>query len=222
MLCSIPRFGGSNNVGGLHNVIGGILLPDYLQSNLSLQFGKRIRFIDMGNIFVLWEQWHGVLLFGPRCEPFIHNTGNVIGFVPSSMIWAAILPFPIGIAMFLGVLAAHGRTGSENRFSIHQIAFILHGITFGYEKTARDLLGSPALFQYVIPKTYAFLTKLMDVMGLEIAKLQGMNVTDAMEEFMKKAAQIGMAEKIVIHWEDSNRFHRRIGETVPQRRCGVQ
>ena len=128
------------------------------------------------------------------------------------MIWAAILPFPIGIAMFLGVLAAHGRTGSENRFSIHQIAFILHGITFGYEKTARDLLGSPALFQYVIPKTYAFLTKLMDVMGLEIAKLQGMNVTDAMEEFMKKAAQIGMAEKIVIHWEDSRSFHRRIGE----------
>ncbi len=46
----------------------------------------------------------------------------------------------------------------------------------------------------------------MDIMGLEIAKLQGMNVTDAMEEFMKKAAQIGMAEKIVIHWEDSNHF----------------
>ena len=95
----------------------------------------------------------------------------------------------------------------SSKWSVHQIAFILHGITFGYEGAAKDLLGTPALFKYVIPKSYKFLEKMMeDVLGFDLDELQKMNVNQALEVFMKKSAEIGMAEKIKIKWLSDREF----------------
>ncbi|HMF33700.1 MAG TPA: hypothetical protein VKK79_19910, partial [Candidatus Lokiarchaeia archaeon] len=74
-------------------------------------------------------------------------------FTFPNMLLAGIFPFPIGIAIFLGVLVRRGGTRKEKPFSVHQVAFILHGITFGYESAARELLGTPALLRYVVPRT---------------------------------------------------------------------
>ncbi len=127
--------------------------------------------------------------------------------IPQSFIFAVILPIPIGVAIFLGVLAKRGSNEGTNRWSVHQIAFILHGITFGYEGAAKDLLGTPALYKYVVPKTYGFLEKMMeDVLGFNLEELEKMSVNQSLDLFMKKSAEIGMAEKIKIKWHSDKEF----------------
>ena len=130
-----------------------------------------------------------------------------INFIPPTFIWAAIIPFLVGLCLFLGVILKSNQIMKERRrFGMNQIAFILHGITFGYEKSARELLGTPALFKYVVPQTYQFIERMMTMSGFNMTKLEQMSLPDAMEEFMKMAANIGMAEKIKIKWESENSF----------------
>lgn len=127
--------------------------------------------------------------------------------VPDSFIWAAIIPFIIGSGLFLLVLFRRGsRMKEKARFAFNQIAFLLHGVTFGYEKSAKDLLGTPAIFKYVIPRTYEFIEKMMAMSGFDMKKLEKMNLPDALKEFMKMAERIGMAEKIKIKWESDKSF----------------
>ncbi|MBD3193960.1 MAG: hypothetical protein GF317_02825 [Candidatus Lokiarchaeota archaeon] len=127
--------------------------------------------------------------------------------VPPNFFWTALIPFLIGTALFLVVLLQTRRDGKEKqRFSFDQIAFILHGITFGYERSAKDLLGKPALYKYVIPRTYEFIEKMMTMSGFDMRELEKMSLNDAMKEFSTMAEKIGMAEKIKIKWESADVF----------------
>ncbi len=127
--------------------------------------------------------------------------------IPASFLWAGITPIILGACLFLIVLLRRREFIKERkRFSFNQIAFILHGITFGYERSAKELLGTPALFKYVIPETYEFIEKMMTMSGFDMKKLKTMSLNDAMKEFSKMAENIGMAEKIKIKWESEDTF----------------
>ncbi|MFX1294718.1 MAG: hypothetical protein ACFFD2_07670 [Promethearchaeota archaeon] len=195
---------------GIHFMIGGIIanclfgfkfVIATFKKNLIYKYGQFIGPIG----FIGWSLGHWTSLINyyfnvvPNMSPEIH-------VIPSSFLFAAILPIPIGISIFLAVLIRRGSKAGKKRFSVHQIAFILHGITFGYEGAARDLLGTPALFKYVVPKTYEFLEKMMYLMGFDMKKLEKMNLNEAMDAFMKTAAKIGMAEKIKVKWESDRTF----------------
>lgn len=129
-------------------------------------------------------------------------------FIPQTFLWTAIIPFILGAILFLAVLYKMGTKSqiSKIRFEANQIAFVLHGITFGYEKFAKELIGMPALYKYVIPRTYEFIERMMTMSGFDIKKLEKMSLADAMEEFMKMASKIGMAEKIKVKWESEKSF----------------
>lgn len=128
-------------------------------------------------------------------------------FIPPNFLWSAIIPILVGSILFLIVLVQRKSTvSSKGRFGMNQIAFVLHGITFGYEKSARELLGTPALFKYVVPQTYEFIEKMMTMSGFDMKELEKMNLPDAMNAFSKMASEIGMAEKIKIKWESEDTF----------------
>ena len=127
--------------------------------------------------------------------------------VPISFIWAALIPFIIGAGLFLLVLYRRGSSIKEKtRFAFNQIAFLLHGVTFGYEKSAKELLGTPTLFKYVVPRTYEFIERMMTMSGLDMRTLEKLSLSDALKEFMKMAEKIGMAEKVKIKWESDRSF----------------
>jgi hypothetical protein len=123
-----------------------------------------------------------------------------------SFLATAIIPFLAGPLLFLIVLHARTVKAAGGEAVRNEIAFVLHGVTFGYEKAARDLLGTPALFKYVFPRTYEFLDRLLKVTGFNLKKLEKMNLHDALGEFMEITAKIGMAEKIKINWESEKSF----------------
>ena len=125
-------------------------------------------------------------------------------FVPLSFIWAAIIPFPFGIMLFLAVLMKRSKVGGDHREYLHGVAMILHGISFGYEGSARELVGAPVLYKYVYPKTYVFLERFAEKIGLNMAELKSLNLNDAMERVMHKFSEIGMAEKIKLKWLSNN------------------
>ncbi|MFX1324171.1 MAG: hypothetical protein ACFE8N_04385 [Promethearchaeota archaeon] len=132
---------------------------------------------------------------------------NNIRFIPATFVWAAIIPFIGGAGLFLLVLVKRGSTMKERtRFAFNQLAFVLHGITFGYEKSAKELLGTPAVFKYVVPRTYEFIERMMTMSGFDMSQFEKLSLTDAMKEFMKMAEKIGMAEKIKIEWESEKTF----------------
>ncbi len=137
---------------------------------------------------------------------FVVKMPPVIGTVPTEFIWAAVIPFPVGIALGLFVLRKSGSMGEKGRFAFHQIAFMLHGMTFGYEKSARELLGTPALFKYVVPQTYQFLEKMLKMSGFDIDTLSDLNLNDALKKFQEISADIHMAERIKIDWESEKTF----------------
>lgn len=152
--------------------------------------------------FLGWSLSHWTSLYN-----FYFVTGISPILVPKSFLWAAIIPFLGGIVLFLLVLFKRGRSMKEKtRFAFNQIAFLLHGVTFGYEKSAKELLGTPTLFKYVVPRTYEFIEKMMTMSGLNMKKLEKLSLSDALKEFMKMSEKIGMAEKIKIKWESEKAF----------------
>ncbi len=138
----------------------------------------------------------------------VNANGNFpIIFIPTTFIWAAIIPFFGGVLLFMLVLLRRkADIKRKGRFGINQIAFVLHGITFGYENSAKELLGTPALFKYVVPQTYAFIERMMTMSGFNMKKLEQMSLPDAMKEFMNMAETVGMAEKIKVKWISDNQF----------------
>jgi hypothetical protein len=90
--------------------------------------------------------------------------------------------------------------------SLHGVAMILHGISFGYEGSAKELVGAPVLYKYVFPKTYQFLERYAEKIGLNMEELKRKNLNEAMDMAMKKFAEIGMAEELVIDWISNNEF----------------
>jgi len=153
-----------------------------------------------------WSLAHWTSLYNfyfvvlPSWQPYSVN------FIPANFIFTAIIPFIAGISLYFAVLLKRGIMGKKGRFAFNQIAFILHGITFGYEKSATDLVGTPAIFKYVIPRTYQFLERLMTMSGIDMKQLEKMSLPDAMKEFMNMTAHVGMAEKVKIKWESEDTF----------------
>ncbi len=195
---------------GLHFMIGGVTANILFGTKFVIAAFKKDLIYKYGQIigpvgFIGWSLGHWTSLI----NYYFHTVPAMspeINFIPSSFWFAAILPIPIGISIFLAVLVRRGSQEGKSRFSIHQLAFILHGITFGYEGAAKELLGTPALFKYVVPKTYEFLEKMMYLMGFDMKELEKMNLSEAMDEFMSRAAKIRMAEKLKVKWESDRIF----------------
>jgi len=159
--------------------------------------------------FIGWSlaHWTSLYLFYIGYIPGWNALGKVPIIVPNSFLWAAIIPFIVGLILFLFVLYRRGSEMKEKtRFAFNQIAFLLHGVTFGYEKSAKELLGTPALFKYVVPRTYEFIEKMMTMSGLDMRELEKLSLSDALKEFMKMSEKIGMAEKVKIKWESEKSF----------------
>ncbi|MHA1472303.1 MAG: hypothetical protein ACTSQW_04305 [Promethearchaeota archaeon] len=159
--------------------------------------------------FAGWSlaHWTSLYNFYFVVLPNWNSVGRVATIVPNSFIWAAIIPFIGGLSLFLFVLYRRGSEMKEKtRFAFNQIAFLLHGTTFAYEKSMNELLGTPALFKYVVPRTYEFIEKMMTMSGFDMKKLEKLSLSDALKEFMKMAQKIGMAEKIKIKWESEKSF----------------
>lgn len=159
--------------------------------------------------FLGWSlaHWTSLYNFYYVVLPFWNSLGRVATIVPNLFAWTAVIPFIIGLLLFMFVLYKRGSEMKEkSRFAFNQIAFLLHGVTFGYEKSAKELLGTPALFKYVVPRTYEFIEKMMTMSGLDMKKLEKLSLSDALKEFMKMAEKIGMAEKVKIKWESDKSF----------------
>ena len=136
---------------------------------------------------------------------------NPIGGLPTPYLMpnylvSIILSIFIGIILFTSVKAFKFRTYGkmEKRRDFHGVAMILHGITFGYEGSAKELVGTPVLYKYVFPKTYEFLERYAKHIGFDLEDLKKVNLNEAMEIAMKKFSEIGMAEKINIEWTSDN------------------
>ena len=127
-----------------------------------------------------------------------------IGLIPDSFLWASIIPFLGGACLFL--IAMVKRKTSEKMRNLHGVAMILHGITFGYEGGAKEIVGAPVLYKYVFPKTYEFLERYAGKIGLEMDDLKKHNLNEAMDIAMRKFEEVGMAEKIKIRWLSENEF----------------
>ncbi|MHA2181399.1 MAG: hypothetical protein ACXAAH_08255 [Promethearchaeota archaeon] len=159
--------------------------------------------------FIGWSlaHWTSLINFYYFVLPNWIPLGINVTFIPISFLWAALIPFIVGASLFLLVLVKRGSMMKEKRrFSFNQLAFVLHGITFGYEKSAKELLGTPAIFKYVVPRTYEFIERMMAMSGFDMAQFKKLSLSDAMKEFMKMAEKIGMAEKIKVEWESEKTF----------------
>ncbi len=194
-----------------HTWIGGFLAVVLVTIKFIIARFKKDEIYKYGIIigpigFIGWSLSHWTSLYNFYFV-VLPSSGDTTTIAPNNFIWAAIFPFFVGIALFMFVLIKRGHQRKERgRFAFDQIAFLLHGITFGYEKSAKELLGTPALFKYVVPQTYEFIEKMMTMSGFDMKKLESMSISDAMKEFMKMAAKLGMAEKVKIRWESENVF----------------
>ena len=114
----------------------------------------------------------------------------------------------IGLILFASIKAYNYKTygGVKNQKNLHGVAMILHGITFGYEGSAKELIGTPVLYKYVFPKTYAFLVRYAESIGLNMEDLKKRNLNEAMHIAMDRFSEIGMAEKIKIDWHSDSEF----------------
>jgi hypothetical protein len=113
----------------------------------------------------------------------------------------------LGFTLFIIVKMKKYKTGgSISKSNLHGVAMILHGITFGYEGSAKELVGTPVLYKYVYPKTYQFLERFAEKVGIDLQELKKLNLNEAMQVAMKKFAEIGMAENVKIEWLSENEF----------------
>jgi hypothetical protein len=192
-----------------HFIIGGILafilftpkpFIATFRKDTIYKYGKYLGPIG----FIGWSLafWTGIANFYLFLVPVY---GAEFTILPPSIVEAAVIPIIVGVVLFAVALQLRTKTGKAEAVR-NEIAFILHGVTFGYEKAARDLVGAPALFKYVYPRTSQFLERLMKVTGFNMKKIEKMNLHDALEEFGKIAAKIGMADELKITWESEKVF----------------
>jgi hypothetical protein len=197
-----------------HSWIGGFIAFSIVSTKFVIARFKKDEIYKYGQYigpigFLGWSlaHWTSLVNFYYVVLPSWTSVGIEVNFIPATFIWAAIIPFIGGAGLFLLVLVKRSSMMKEKRqFSFNQLAFVLHGITFGYEKSAKELLGTPALFKYVVPRTYEFIEKMMTISGFDMDQFEKLNLPDAMKEFMKMAEKIGMAEKIKVEWESEKAF----------------
>lgn len=127
--------------------------------------------------------------------------------IPNYLI-SLIISIFIGLFLFSTVKAFNFKVYGEatKRSNLHGVAMILHGITFGYEGSAKELVGTPVLYKYVFPKTYEFLERYSKQIGLDLNELKNYNLNEALEIAMKKFVEIGMAENLKLNWISESEF----------------
>ena len=197
-----------------HSWFGGFLAFVFVSMKFVIARFKKDEIYKYGQFvgplgFVGWSiaHWTSLYNFYYVRLPIWDYIGIKVNFIPGIFLWAAIIPFIGGAVLFLVVLVKRGSMMKEKtRFAFNQVAFVLHGITFGYEKSAKELLGTPALFKYVVPRTYEFIDRMMTMSGFDMNQFENLSLPDAMKEFMKMAEKIGMAEKIKVDWESDKSF----------------
>ncbi len=140
---------------------------------------------------------------------FVNPTmGLPTPFLMPNYIISLLFSLSFGIILFTSVKFLNYKTYGKatSGTSLHGVAMILHGITFGYEGSAKELIGTPVLYKYVFPKTYQFLERYAEKIGLDLEELKKHNLNEAMDIAMKKFSEIGMAEKIKIEWISDSEF----------------
>ncbi len=127
--------------------------------------------------------------------------------IPNYLI-SLIISIFIGLCLLTVVKAYKFKNYGDltKRTNLHGVAMILHGITFGYEGSAKELVGTPVLYKYVFPKTYEFLERYSKQIGLDLDELKKYNLNEALEIAMKKFTEIGMAENLKLDWISENEF----------------
>ncbi|HME53171.1 MAG TPA: hypothetical protein VKM55_13195 [Candidatus Lokiarchaeia archaeon] len=150
-------------------------------------------FTSLIDFFYYWvPEWSGPIVV-PQVWPNIY--------------WAIISSVALSIILYFNARAYNFKISKPTLSpKTHGVALILHGIAFGYENATKDLVGSPVFFKYVYPYTYKSLSKLSVFLDLDLNNLKNQTVTDALELYMNRCAEIGMAEKIKINWTSEDTF----------------
>ncbi len=202
-----------------HTFIGGILplalflvkvVPAFANKDLIYKYGMILG--PMG--FVAWSLAYFtsladyyLLVINPASPVMVmHPTLVKEPFIWPNFGWAMATSIVIGVIAFLYARVFDARSSNLISPKTHGVALILHGISFGYENAAKELVGAPVLYKYVYPYTYKSLDKLASFLDVNLDKLKSMNVNDALEYYMDKCARIGMAEKIKIKWTSESTF----------------
>lgn len=194
-----------------HNVIGGFLAFGIFLVKIIPAYHFKDAIYKHGHIlgpigFIAWSlgYWTSMINF------FYFVVPSNPGFVP--VIWPNI-GWAVGTSVIVGLILYMYAKQYNLRLvkapispSTHGVALILHGISFGYESAAKELVGSPVLYKYVYPYTYKSLDKLNIFLGVDMEELDSMTLNDAIEYYMGKCAEIGMAEKIQVRFKDANTF----------------
>ncbi|MFW9901439.1 MAG: hypothetical protein ACFFDY_09130 [Candidatus Thorarchaeota archaeon] len=197
-----------------HTWIGGLISFILVTTKFIIARFKKDKIYKIGKYlgpigFFGWSlsHWTSLYNFYYVVYPYWVSIGISVLFIPNTILWAGLTSLFGGLCLYsIVIIKRKSETKAKRRFAFNQIAFVLHGITFGYEKSAKELIGTPALFKFVIPQTYEFLKKMMTMSGFDMKELERMSLLDALEEFMKMASKIGMAEKIKIKWESEKSF----------------
>ncbi|MFX0098500.1 MAG: hypothetical protein ACFFCS_02895 [Candidatus Hodarchaeota archaeon] len=195
-----------------HAALGGFLalflflikvIPAFLMKNSIYKHGMILG--PMG--FLAWTLGYFTSIIN------YYGQGGIIGMlgeVPRiwpNIWWNLVTAILVGIILFL-YAKSYNQSVTRTPLSptTHGVALILHGISFGYESAAKELVGAPVLFKYVYPYTYKSLDRLAVFLGVDLEELKKMELNDALDYYMKKCADIGMAEKIKIKWSSEDTF----------------
>ncbi len=198
-----------------HTFIGGILpfclflvkvIPAFANKDLIYKHGMILGPIG----FIAWSlayftslvDFYFLVVSDPMISMAIFPNPPIL----PSMGWTIFISISLGIIMYYVARSYNARSSGNISPKTHGVALILHGVSFGYENAAKELVGAPVLYKYVYPYTYKSLDKLAIFLGLNIDDLKNMTVNDALETYMDKCAQIGMAEKIKIRWTSDASF----------------
>ncbi|MBN1215056.1 MAG: hypothetical protein JXA99_06375 [Candidatus Lokiarchaeota archaeon] len=194
-----------------HTFIGGIVAFIFLTIKLSIAKFKKDLIYKYGKFIgpLGFSGWF-LAYFTSNIDFYFYVIPNISfmsnPYLMPNFFVSLIFSLFMGIVLFIVVKAIKYKEygGKSKAQSLHGVAMILHGITFGYEGSAKDLIGTPVLYKYVFPKTYQFLERYAGQIGLDLEELKKHNLNDALEIAMNKFASIGMAEKLKIRWLSDN------------------
>lgn len=195
-----------------HKLAGGLIAFIFMTIKFLIARYKKDFIYDNGRIIgpIGLTGW-GLAYFSSNID-FYFYVNPVMGLptpvlIPNYLI-SILFSILIGIVIFVSIKAYNYKSygGDKKQKNLHGVAMILHGITFGYEGSAKELIGTPVLYKYVFPKTYAFLVRYAESIGLNMEDLKKHNLNEAMHIAMDRFAEIGMAEKIKIDWHSESEF----------------
>ena len=196
----------------VHKLAGGLIAFIFMTIKFIIARYKKDFIYDYGRIIGPIGLTGWALAYFSSNIDFYFYANPVMGLptpilIPNYLI-SLLFSILIGIILFASIKAFNYKSsgGAQNQKNLHGVAMILHGITFGYEGSAKELIGTPVLYKYVFPKTYAFLVRYAESIGLNMEDLKKLNLNEAMHVAMERFSEIGMAEKIKIEWHSDSEF----------------